>query len=125
MKEFKQRHRRLVPNYLLIWFENNTDEANNSISPKATAELQEVINNVNIFVDFDECIDFITDIKEDKLFLIVSGKIDQSVLSILKDITQINCIYIFDSNQTILDRWTKQYSKVRGIFTDISVMCRA
>ncbi len=47
------------------------------------------------FTDVDDCVDFMSDIEDDKIFMIGSGELGQTTAPIVHNMTQINCIYIF------------------------------
>jgi len=85
----------------------NSNDYHNTIT-----KLRQVVNTVKTFTDVDECIDFITDIKEEKILMIVSSALDQIVIPITHDIPQINTIYIFCGNEIRHEQWFK----VKGFF---------
>jgi tetratricopeptide (TPR) repeat protein len=85
--------------------------------------LRQIVNNVNTFTDADECIDFINDSKEEKTFMIVSEKFSQIIISIVHDISQVNSVYIFCGNKDRNEELTKEWSKVKGVYTDITSIC--
>ncbi len=75
--------------------EVNDDDFHNSIK-----KLRQTINNVNAFTDVDECIDFITDMKErKKAFMIISEEFSEMIIPIDQDIPEVRSIYIFSEQQ--------------------------
>jgi hypothetical protein len=68
---------RMVQNFLLLWLDGSIDEQNNDDCRNSITKLRQVVNTVNTFTDADECIDFITDIKKETIFIIVSGTFTQ------------------------------------------------
>jgi tetratricopeptide (TPR) repeat protein len=112
---------RIVQNFHLVWLDesinDDDDDCCNSIR-----KFQEVITTVNTFTDADECIDFITDV-EDKAFIIISEEVSQSLISIVQDISQVYCVYIFCENNVLYEKLTKEWVKVKGVFTDIASIC--
>ncbi len=112
---------RMVQNFHLVWLDGSMDETNDDCRNSIT-KLRQVVNTVNIFVDADECIDFITDIKE-KVFMVISGEFSQPIISIVQDISQVNCIYIFSKNNVQHEKWVKEWPKVSGVYTDITQIC--
>jgi hypothetical protein len=86
--------------------------------------LRQVVNTVNTFINVDECIDFITDIGE-KTFVVISGEFSQPIVSIVQDISQVNCVYIFSNNNVQYEKWAKEWSKVAGVYTDITPISEA
>ena len=81
-----------------------------------------MVNTVNIFTNIDESIDFITDINEEKVFIISSDSFGQLAMPIIHDVPQISSIYIFCENNA---QWAQQWPKVEGVFTDIQLICKA
>ena len=64
---------RMIEHYHLVWLDESIDEVNNEDCHNSITKLRQVINNVNRFTDVDECIDFITDMKEEKTSTMLSG----------------------------------------------------
>jgi hypothetical protein len=73
----------------------------------------------------NECVDFIKNIKEEKVFMISSGAFGQTTVPIVHDMPQVSSIYIFCDNKTRHEQWTKEWSKVKGVFTEITLICQA
>jgi hypothetical protein len=63
--------------------------------------------------------DFITDIEHEKIFIIVSRKFSQIIVPLIQDIPQVSSVYIFCENKVGLEQWAHQWSKVKGVFTDV------
>lgn len=91
----EEGNRRVVQNFRLIWLDNNINENNNENSIDTIAKLREVINTVQKFTNVNECIDYMTDIEDEKIFLICSEELGQTTVPLIHDISQINYIYIF------------------------------
>ncbi len=53
----------------------------------------------------DKCIDFITDVKEEKTLTIVSGSFSRNIVTIVQDIAQVSAVYIFCKNKTQHEKW--------------------
>jgi tetratricopeptide (TPR) repeat protein len=106
-------------NFHLVWLDGSIDETNDDCRNSIT-KLRQVVNTVNTFVDADECIGFITDIGE-KAFLVISGEFSQPIISIVQNISQVNCVYIFSKNNVQYGEWPK----VAGVYTDITPICEA
>ena len=114
---------RMVQNFHLVWLDGSIDE-NNDDCRNSITKLRQVVNTVNTFIDADECIDFITDIKE-TAFMVISGELSQRIIPIVQDIPQVSCIYIFCENNLHYETWAKKWIKVKGVFTDIISICEA
>ena len=110
---------RIVQNYILIWLYSDRDDVNDLLN--SIIQLQRIVNTINIFADVDQCIDFLTDIKEEKILMIMSDKYGQNLVSIVHDIHQIHSIYILGKTELQREQWPK----VKGIFTASSPICQA
>jgi hypothetical protein len=99
---------RMVQNFHLVWLNGNIDEVNNNDCRNSITKLRQIVNTVNTFIDLDECIDFITDYKEEKAFMVIFGEISQIILPIVQDIVQISSIYIFCKNKVQYEKWAQQ-----------------
>jgi len=62
-ESYRLHSRRIIPNTYLVWL----DDYHGSI-----AQLQQVVDTVETFVNIDECLDFITDQPDDIGFMITS-----------------------------------------------------
>jgi hypothetical protein len=111
---------RMVQNFLLLWLDAGIDERNNDDYRNSITKLRQVVNTVNTFTDADECIDFITDIKEETIFIIVSGTYSAAIVPIVQDILPVSCVSIFCKNKCRYEQWALQWSKLKGVLTDIA-----
>ncbi len=116
---------RIIQNFRLVWLDSNTDEVNNDNSINIITKLREVINAVEKFTDVDECIDFISNIEDEKIFMIYSGELGQIIIPLIHDMAQINHFYIFCNDKAQHEQWTKAWSKVQGVYTDLTSICEA
>jgi hypothetical protein len=113
----------MVQNFHLVWLDGSIDETNDDCCNSIT-KLRQVVNTVNTFINVDECIDFITDIGE-KAFVVISGEFSQPIISIVQDISQVNCVYIFSKNNVQYEKWAKEWPKVAGVYADVTPICEA
>jgi tetratricopeptide (TPR) repeat protein len=116
---------RMVQNFLLLWLDGSIDEQNNDDYRNSITKLRQVVNIVYTFTDADECVDFITDIKGETIFIIVSGTFSAAVVPIIQDIMQVSCVYILCENKCRYEQWALQWSKVKGVYTDITPIYNA
>jgi len=111
---------RIIQNFHLVWLDGNIKE-NDDDCRNFIEKLKQVVNTVNTFVDVDECIDFISTIPEETVFMITSGALTQTTVSVIDNMTQISGIYIFGGHEAPYEEWPK----VKGIFTNIQPICEA
>ncbi|CAF1482965.1 unnamed protein product [Adineta steineri] len=113
-----------IQNVLLIWLDNNINE-NNADCDNTIKQLKRVVNNINTFTDGEECIEFIQTITNNKVCMIVSGSLGKYIVRHVHDMSQVHTIFIFCNNQEWHNQWTKEWPKIKGVFTDITSICEA
>jgi tetratricopeptide (TPR) repeat protein len=115
---------RIAQNVRLIWLDAKIDLSNEDCQTMI-AELRNVVNDVHIFTQRDDCIDFLTEINDTKAFLIVERTLGQQILSLIHDIPQLDGIYIFSNKKLDHKQWANTWVKVKGIYTEIIPMCES
>ena len=115
---------KMVQNVLLVWLDNNIDE-NSADCHNTVTQLQRAVNAVNMFTDGDQCIEFISSMHDDKACMIISGSLGQHIVPRVHNMSQVDSIFIFCGNKTRHEQWAKDWSKVKGVFTDIGPICDA
>jgi tetratricopeptide (TPR) repeat protein len=73
------------------------------------------VNNINIFTDPDECVDFLTDLEDTKTVLIVDDTIGQQIMPLIDDIPQLDHVYVESPHS----EWFNEWPKVKDIHTTI------
>jgi hypothetical protein len=99
---------RIVQNFILVWVDLRIDKANDNDFSSSITELRRIVNTINTFTDADQCIDFVTNIKDEKILMIISDEFVENVVPLVHDITQINSIYIFCKNKSQNNSWVEQ-----------------
>jgi tetratricopeptide (TPR) repeat protein len=122
IRPLRSRNARMIQNFLLVWLDSSINQVNDNDCCSIIMELQQVVTIVNAFANVDECIDFITDIKEEKIFLILSEIFVQTIVPVANEIPQIISIYIFPGNKSQHEKWSKQWRKMKGMVADIKSM---
>jgi hypothetical protein len=119
------RPRRMVQNFHLVWVDGSIDEVNSDDCRNSITKLRQVVNTVNTFTDVDECVDFINSIEKERAFIIFSGFFGQTTVPVVHDKPQVSTIFIFCGNKARHEKWVKEWSKVKGVYTDIIPICEA
>jgi hypothetical protein len=108
---------RIVQNFLLVWMDAKINQSNTDCQ-NALAQLRNVVNDIHLFTEPDQCVDFLTDIKDTNAFLIADGSLGQHIIPHMHDIPQLDAIYIFCANKSRHEQWTKKWAKIKGVHTD-------
>ena len=112
------RTRWILQNFQVIWLDRNFNEANMHLK-KFLDNLHQTVTSITTFKDVDECVDFMDDIEDGKIFLIVSDYLGQHVVPCIEKMSQLESIYVFCDNKMINEEWTSKISKVKGLYTEI------
>jgi hypothetical protein len=86
-------------------------------------QLRRIFNTIDTLTDINLCVNFLSQIKDEKVFMIISGKLGQLVLPNIHDLPQLHSVYIFCENNSIHEKWMKDWGKVKDVFTDIEHIC--
>ncbi|CAF3776461.1 unnamed protein product [Adineta steineri] len=119
-----ERRRRIVQDHLLIWLDESMDETNKDYKHILT-QIQTGANNVNVFTQRDECVDFLSDNENIKSFLVVDNTIAQQIIPFINDIPQLDGIYIFSNIKPLNEEWTKNWQKIKSVHSNIKNLCQA
>ncbi|CAF1405332.1 unnamed protein product [Adineta steineri] len=113
-----------MQNVLLIWLDSNIDETNDDCQNTIT-QLRRAVNDVNTYTDVDQCFEFIETVVDKKVCMIISGSLGQHIVPCVHNMSQVDSIFIFCGNIEYHEQWTKDWPKIKGVFTDITPICEA
>ncbi|CAF1584911.1 unnamed protein product, partial [Adineta steineri] len=119
-----QPRRRMVRNYSLIWLDESMDETND-VFQNNLAQLRTVTNDVNVFKQRDECIDFLTDCPDIKCFLVAEHTITQQIMPLINDIPQLHGMHRFSNNKSLHEEWATKWRKIKSVHINIDDLCEA
>jgi tetratricopeptide (TPR) repeat protein len=115
---------RIVQNFLLIWLDASIDQSKKDCQDTLT-QLRNIVNDIHLFTERDQCVDFLTDIKDMNAFLIADGSLGQQIIPLMHDIPQLDTIHIFCGDKSRHEEWTKKWTKIKGVHMDIKTICEA
>ncbi|CAF2603110.1 unnamed protein product [Rotaria sp. Silwood2] len=118
------RVHRILQNFLLIWLDTNIDESKQDFINSLT-QLRHLVASITTFTGAQECVNFLRDIKKEKVFMIVSGSLGQQILPEIHAWPQLDSIYVFCGNPSLHEQWAKTMFKVKGVHNDIEPICKA
>ena len=114
----------MVQNVHLIWLDNDIDK-NSSDCHNTISHLRRIVNTISTFTDVQECIKFLEDMAGEKVCIIASGTCGRQIVPRVHDLSQVDSIFIFCYNKQYHEGWTKEWSKVKGVYTEIRLICEA
>lgn len=123
-KEKNNSQPRRAQNFLLVWVDTNIDETKVDFQNSLT-QLRSVVNDVKTITKPDQCVQFLKSIQQEKAFLIVSGSLGQHLIPDIHSFSQLDVIYIFCNDQKRHEHWSRKWTKVKGVHTNIKPICEA
>ncbi|CAF4214545.1 unnamed protein product, partial [Adineta steineri] len=119
-----QPRRRIIPNYSFLWLDECVDQTPKDYE-NTLKQIRTVTNDVNVFKQRDECLDFLTDPEEDiKSFLVIKDTLSQQIMPLINDIPQLHSVYILSDMEILHEKWIKQWQKIKSVHTNIDDLCQ-
>jgi tetratricopeptide (TPR) repeat protein len=115
---------RIVQNFLLVWVDASIDQSKKDCQ-NTLAQLRNIVNDVNICTEPEQCIQYLNNIDNEKAFIIASSALGQYLVPNIHAMPQVDAIYIFCGNKSRHEEWTKKWDKVKGVHTEIKPICEA
>jgi hypothetical protein len=114
--------RHIAQNFLLIWVDARIDQSREDYR-NTLIQRRNVINDINIFTQQNDCIQFLKNTDKEKAFVIVSGSLGQHLVPSIHSMPQLDAIYIFCANKVRHEQWTKEWTKIKGVHTKVKPIC--
>ena len=114
----------MTQNMLLIWLDATIDESSDGCQNTIT-NFRDAVNTIDMFTDGEECIQFLEEMANEKACMIISGSFGQQIVPRIHNLPQVDSIFIFCSDKTHHEEWAKDWSKIKGVFNEIRLLCEA
>ncbi|CAF1357746.1 unnamed protein product [Adineta ricciae] len=88
-----------------------------------TTQLRWTNSTLATFTTDDECINFLTVNKNERIFVILSATLGKTIVHRIHNMHQLDSIVIFDNNETLHQEWIKDWPKVRGTHSQLTSIC--
>jgi hypothetical protein len=96
--------------FYLIWL-------GNSIKQEFQQQLRIIINYLSVFKDTQQCLQYLQSLsKDDRVILIVKGKLGQQIVPDIVHLRQIISIYVYCNDKKTNEQWAKNFKKVNHSF---------
>ena len=102
---------------IIIWLDENSNEPQETVCKRRT-RLRDIVNSLRAFNDSSQCLTFIQSIKEEKIFLIISGSLGKIFIDQVHHLAQVSSVYIYCFDPDQHKQWTINYEKIVGTFTN-------
>ena len=118
---------KIVQSVILIWLDANIDQEKDPDCQNTITQLHRVINSINTFTDGSQFLDFIETIDSNnhKACIVISGSLGEHVVPRVHHMLQVDSLFIFCKNKQYHQQWARDWSKIKGVFTEIAPICEA
>jgi len=99
-----------LPKYTIIWIDENMSDTEDNLDIEE--QLRSNINRLKIFNNLDAGVDYLTDLEDQKIVLIISNTNECRFIPDIHAFTQLKAIYIHCLSKKISINWLKNYEKV-------------
>ena len=100
-----------LESHQLVWLDTNTNR-NCEDTAVLSTRLRSIINYTKLFVNHDECLQYIKKTEGTTTFFIGSNIDDRTILSEINDLRNIYAIYLCTSNDRECDKLITKFPKV-------------
>jgi len=107
--------------FVCVWLDNRLMRSEDYIDTQD--QLRNVVKSFLTYSNLNECVDFISDTTDARIFFITSNVLAKILVPLIYEFEQIDSIYIFYSKNSSDEEWTKDYKKIKGIFNDVKSIC--
>ncbi|CAF3077611.1 unnamed protein product [Rotaria sp. Silwood2] len=113
----KAERKEALEDLIIVWLDEHMNETENQFS-KRKSDLRQIIDCLMAFNNADQCFKYIQNIKQEKIFLIVSESFGKTVMDDINGYSQIIFVYIFGTNTNHYKKLSKNYKKIMGAFAN-------
>ena len=103
-----------LQNNPLVWVDNNID-VHDEETQDQLKKLRSIVDNIRLFTEIDECIQFSEEVKNERVSIITSGLLGEHLVPQIHHLPQVDAIYIFCGDPKRHLPWTHQWSKIKGV----------
>jgi hypothetical protein len=95
----------------LIWLDSLVNTSQENLDGQRL--IRNSIDNLKTFETVDKCEEYIQSISsEERIILIVSGRLGQEILPRIHQLRQVSFIYVYCLNKSANEQWAKEFKKV-------------
>jgi hypothetical protein len=109
-----------LESFACLWLDRNVDSTQDNRDTQQA--LRQVINHLRTFDNTDEFEQYIQQITQEKVVLIVSGSLGREVVPRLHDLPQVSACYVFCQDKKANKEWADKYHKVRCVVRTFTVL---
>ena len=123
LTKVSQTKPRIIENFVVVWLDPQVDEFQEDYEQSIT-KLRRIVNSIKTYNDIDGCLKFLRTIKDERIFVIVSGGFGRQIINHLQSMQTVVTVYVFCFDEETHRKWTVNYKKVKEVFTNIDPLCK-
>ncbi|CAF2356730.1 unnamed protein product [Rotaria sp. Silwood2] len=104
--------------FILLWLDSLVNKSEDNIDTKKV--LRQALTYVIPFDDSEKCLEFIQSHAQERIVLIVSGRLGQILVPHIHEFPQLISIYVYCSDKERNEKWAKDFIKVKGVIVDLN-----
>jgi tetratricopeptide (TPR) repeat protein len=113
----------IVENCVVVWLDLSIDDDSDE-TQEIEKQFQQVFSTVITYTDPKECLTFIDGVKNEKVFVILSGTPNEEFISKAQNSSKVDFVYVLGSNQKPVTKWSTKYPQVRGSYKSVTRLCQ-
>ena len=101
--------------FTLCWLDAEVNQSDHNKTVQK--QLRTIVKQLTVFDDEQRCRTMIEAFnKQERLILIVSGRLGQTLVRDIHSLPQLTSIYIYCRDKTLHEHWARQFFKVKFVF---------
>ncbi|CAF3648668.1 unnamed protein product [Rotaria socialis] len=107
----------------VIWLDASVNDLEENI--QAQQSIRSIINHLIVFQTAIDCEQYINQTsRDDRILLIVSGRLGQEIVPRIYHCRQIFSIYVYCMDKARNDEWAKHFQKIKGVVIDLNSLLK-
>ncbi|CAF2131972.1 unnamed protein product [Rotaria magnacalcarata] len=103
--------------FSLVWLDQHVES---QYIRNTESKLRPNINLIKKFADVKKCQQYVEDLSSsDRVVMIVSGVLGQQIVPSIHKLEQVISIYVYCMNKERNKRWSKYFTKVKGVINEV------
>ena len=112
----------IMDSFLTICLTRNIDRSSDDVH-HFLERLKKITKQVECFSDVDECIDYLTDVDQKRVVMVLYGYPNDQLVPFFSSISQVCSIYTFDHSGVSARSGGDKIKKFKGVYRNVEQIC--
>jgi tetratricopeptide (TPR) repeat protein len=108
---------------VLVWLDPNIDEFKSTYRDTKN-KLQHIINTTYTFTDSNRCIEFLMQMQNKNIYVIISNAIEEHLISTIQNMSKIYASFFFGEQKSPHGKDDKNWSRIKNIFVQMNELSK-